>query len=327
MAKSGARNKTAICIVHLGPWPHWIGAFLKSCTLNSHFDWQLYGDHLLNASVPANVRFVQIEIVDYLALIRQKIGIQLDPKVLSSNPYKLIDFKPAVGLLFETQLYGYDAFGFGDIDVIYGDLKYFSDFLSNGYRAFSTLTWGLSGHFSLFENSDEMRKAFMRVPDWKKYLSDPNHTRFDEDHFITAFLTDEEAKLQSICGLPNVSTLRRNQIFLREQYTTPLIPWPWVNGRIDHPTVWYWWKGRVFNEHDLPRDFIYFHFMNYKFARYMDPKYGPSAPWEGKKVSWQSELAYQDGFAIDFNGFRSLSTSERDRLTEIPERSTEPLVF
>ena len=44
------------------------------------------------------------------------------------TPYKLCDYKPAYGEIFAPELSGYDFWGYGDMDLVFGDLRaYFTE--------------------------------------------------------------------------------------------------------------------------------------------------------------------------------------------------------
>ncbi|CAM9638855.1 unnamed protein product, partial [Phaeothamnion confervicola] len=43
-------------------------------------------------------------------------------KLLSKEPYFMVEFKPALGWLFRDQLAHYSHWGYGDLDILFGDL-------------------------------------------------------------------------------------------------------------------------------------------------------------------------------------------------------------
>ena len=74
-----------------------------------------------------------------------------------------------------------------------------------------------------------------------------------------------------------------------------------------HSDVWYWQDGKVTNQHNGARQFMYLHFMNYVSARWMDERYGTRAPWSAFEtpVKFDASLAGR-GFRIDLDGFSLL---------------------
>ena len=65
--------------------------------------------------------FVPISFDDFKGLVRERLKIAFDP----AQPYKLCDIKPALGAVHEREIADYPFFGYGDIDVIYGDISRF----------------------------------------------------------------------------------------------------------------------------------------------------------------------------------------------------------
>ncbi len=155
-----------------------------------------------------------------------------------------------------------------------------------------------------------MQKAFTRVKNWKHHLENPKMIWFDEDMYISAFNYPwwlPEKRQRPFDALLFWSAKYRNNNYFKEQYTTPLTPSKWLNGKEKHPTVWYWNKGHITNNLDGDRDFIYFHFMNYKYHRHLDPVYGEKAFWEGKQKLIHGDLENMDnGIRIDRDGFHIL---------------------
>lgn len=322
--------RTAVVqIVHFGSWPEWIGAFLRSCSTNTDFVWKLYGNCELDAATPQNVTLKILTPDELSDRCRDLLGISISPQTWIRNPYKLCDLKPCLAELFEEDVIGFRVFGFGDIDVIYGDLSAFCGSVPELHDAFGTHIWGMSGHFSLFVNEPRMRRQFRKAPRWREMLEQSEVARFDEDYFIESFMNEAERSQRVLYAPIENCVLDRGRICLREEFTTPLIPYPWIRGR-EHPTTWYWWNGRVYNCMDGPRDFIYLHFMNFKHARSLDPKYGSRAPWFGKEVAWHTCLNTEEGFALDFDGLRPLTGRERQVLAgyeSLPRREREHRSF
>jgi hypothetical protein len=96
-------------------------------------------------------------------------------------PYKLCDFKPAYGYIFADYIKEYDFWGFGDIDVIYGNVRDFiREDLLLSYDFISVRDDYVTGFFSLLRNTDLMNTLFMRSKDYIKVYSESEYCRFDE---------------------------------------------------------------------------------------------------------------------------------------------------
>jgi hypothetical protein len=106
--------------------------------------------------------------------------LDLKAKIMGT-PYKLCDFRPAYGLIFSDFIKKYDFWGFGDIDIIYGNIR---DFINAGllssYDYIGVRSDWVTGFFSLFRNTETMNTLFTKSKDYVKVFSEPDYHRFDE---------------------------------------------------------------------------------------------------------------------------------------------------
>lgn len=130
--------------------------------------------------VPCNIKFVYKTIAELNSLATEKLALP----VQITNGYKLCDFKPTYGLLFSELLQGYDFWGHGDIDMIFGNIRSFiTDELLNTYDLISVRHDFLTGQFLLFRNNGKMNNLFAMSRDYRKVLSSDRHYCFDETNF------------------------------------------------------------------------------------------------------------------------------------------------
>ena len=143
--------------------------FLESCRRNPDIDWLLFSDCPIPENVPENVRIESTTFDEYCALVSQRLSIRFGPQA----PYKLCDIKPALGYIHADRLTGYDFWAFGDLDLIYGNLRrYFTAERLAGYDLFSTHERRVAGHLCLIRNTAEMQRVFMRIKDWEARFAD-----------------------------------------------------------------------------------------------------------------------------------------------------------
>jgi hypothetical protein len=293
-------------------FPEWIDLFFESCRWNPTIDWLIHADCETNADIPKNVTIRQIEWGDYMRLVSVKLGINFQP----SSSYKICDIRPALGIIWDKDVEGYDFFGYGDVDVIYGNIRYFfNDEILENHNVFSTHEWGISGHLCLMRNVPWIKHAYSRVKGWQRLFEMPDYTHFDEGHFFRAFFQLDTYSnrrfplLHWIVDWLNPSNLKyRRGAYMKEQFTTPLVPALWCGMDVQHSHLWFWQDGRVTNDTNDDREFIYLHFMNFKNARHMDASFGAVAPWS--KLTHlvgveKSEIGA--GFSIGLSGFQPLS--------------------
>lgn len=162
-----------------------VPVFLASCRYNGTINWIIRTDCGIPINSPENIKFIPISVSAYIANVSERLNIKFRP----AGNYKICDVKPMCGDLYRDEIADYDCYGFGDLDIIYGDIRkfYTDDILS--YDVISTHEWMLSGHLTLFKNVDFLRKAYLKIPNWKKYLETPQITRFDEDVYSQLFIS------------------------------------------------------------------------------------------------------------------------------------------
>jgi len=127
--------------------------WLQSCRYNPSIDWLVITDDKTKYEYPANVK---VQYTCWEDFRKRALGCLDFPAVLD-RPYKLCDYKPLYGVLFQEEIKGYDFWGYTDIsDTIYGDLRKFltEEKLTNAEKVM------LLGHFSLFRNTKEVNQRY-----------------------------------------------------------------------------------------------------------------------------------------------------------------------
>ncbi|MBU2706238.1 hypothetical protein KCM76_09585 [Zooshikella marina] len=289
----------AIIIPYFGQWPEWIDLYIESCKHNPTIDWLLFSDCPPPNNTAKNVKLTYISFQDY----KKKISDALDINFEDADPYKLCDIKPALGFIHQDEIKHYDYYGFGDIDVIYGDIRSFYNEQVLTHNLISTHWDRISGHLALFKNTQKNRTAFKLIKNWQQFMADTKHHGIDESKFSKIYLRHKKysAWLRKCYAMFNA--YNRNCYF-KEQYSTILSPILWINGSEEHPTVWYWKSGKLTNNTDGDREFLYLHFMNLKSAAWLPKKYGNKAAWESlSHINLVPPNKVTDGWIISEKGF------------------------
>jgi hypothetical protein len=272
---------------YFGRWPAWMNFFVESCKWNPEVRWRFYTDCGEPENKAGNIDYVPISFDDYKALVRARLKIAFDP----ADPYKLCDLKPALGLLHEQDIAGYPFFGYGDLDVIYGNIAAFYDSERlAGFDVVSTHPERLSGHFAVLRNTSELRHAFERVAGYRAQLESPGYTGFDEHQFSLV--------------LPQSAAERA---LFTERYSTVLSPRGWHDGTMNYPQRWFWKRGRLTNERDGAREFLYLHFMRWQSPRWINnPAQPGEAAWVGRDIIGMDWRHAADGFCVSPAGFAAI---------------------
>ena len=145
--------KVALIICYYGELPACFDVWVRTAGYNKRFDFLIVTDLEYRGTLPENIHFIKMGFGELKDRIEQKMGFTISLE----HPYKLCDFKPAYGLIFENELEGYDYFGNFDVDLAFGDLsKFVTDDILRKYEKLFHL-----GHFTLYKNNDKMRTLFM----------------------------------------------------------------------------------------------------------------------------------------------------------------------
>lgn len=172
-----SKYKIALIIPYFGEFPNFFKLWLKSCEYNESIDWIIFTDNKTQYNYPKNVHINYIEFEE----LKSKIQEKFDFKITLDSPYKLCDYKPAYGHIFEEYLKEYDFWGHCDVDLIWGNIRTFitDEILSKYDRLFS------EGHFILYRNSFEICRWYKTLKgigdiDYKKVYTDSDSYCFDE---------------------------------------------------------------------------------------------------------------------------------------------------
>lgn len=169
-------KKVCVIIPYFGRWPVYFGLFLDGCDRNPDVDILFFTDLEPPARVPGNVTFHPFT----LDRVNQAIRTSTCQVSNIKRPFKLCDVRPAYGLLFQKYISSYDFWGWGDIDVVYGNLSPWlsDDVLANDVISFRN-RW-LSGSLTLVRNTNYLNKLFLQSPDIGKLFASDEYFGFDE---------------------------------------------------------------------------------------------------------------------------------------------------
>lgn len=274
------KYKIAIIIPYFGKWPEWVDLFFYSCMQNSEIDFLIYTDcekpKILESS--SNVHYKEISFDDYSNFVSHRLKIDFHPQ----NPYKICGLRPFFGFVHQDDIKDYDFWGFGDVDLVLGDIKkFYSDALLEKHDVLSTHADHISGHFTILRNTEKYRNICFNIKDWKDILESEKIHGLDEGDF-TYVLFPALKYIQYIRRIIRKTTnwkgehkfyanlifgLRyffhyKKELYFKEQYTTPYLYDSEIHAK-NNETEWIYKDGKIYNE-KTKKEHIYFHFMFYK---------------------------------------------------------------
>lgn len=164
-------------VPYFGKLPNYFQLFLNSCAWNEDYNWLIFADDLTSYEYPKNVMKINTTFDELKKLIIPKF----DFNISLLTPYKLCDYKPAYGYIFEKYICDYKFWGHCDIDIIMGKISNFiTDDMLDIYDKLFCL-----GHFTLYRNTIDNNRLFMSEYKgellYKQVFSSPNIWIFDEE--------------------------------------------------------------------------------------------------------------------------------------------------
>lgn len=201
---------------YFGKWPEWIELYLRSCSFNNFIDFHFFTDCCIPNCAYENTIFHSISWENYQKLISERLCINYQRQ----SAYALCDVRPFYGFIHKKLLQNYDFWGFGDIDVCYGNLSNFINTKTlNSKNVISMHADRISGHFALFRNSEHFRNLCFSIPNWKEKLQSTKQYGMDE-HDLTCLVFP---------GIKNIHRLYRHLCskFVKDYRTGyKLLIWP-----------------------------------------------------------------------------------------------------
>jgi hypothetical protein len=162
--------KITLIIPYFGKFPEISKLFFLTCRYNSNLHFLLLCDQKKPANLPPNVEYIYFTLKDFCKLASQKLGI----KITIRFPYKLCDFKPMYGIIFEEYLERSTFWGYCDVDMIFGNT---TDFLNTNiftnYEIITSRKETLSGNFTLYKNSERLNNLYLQSDCWKQIVKNP----------------------------------------------------------------------------------------------------------------------------------------------------------
>jgi hypothetical protein len=149
---AGGAVKVALIVPYFGRRPPYFDVFLKSVERIRHFHWHLLTDCIDLPWPSEQVTVHRTTLADCRAAIERAAGMP----ITLDKPYKLCDYRPVYGLAFPELLEGCSHWGYGDLDLLMGDVDgFFERFLQRGEEKFL-----IRGHCSVFPNTQRMLTLF-----------------------------------------------------------------------------------------------------------------------------------------------------------------------
>lgn len=161
---------------YFGKLPVQYKMWRESALRNPSVDFMFFTD--ADVEPAPNIIVHKMQFYDFQQLTQKAF----DFTIVLDRPYKLCEYKQAYGYILHDYIKKYDFWGFGDLDLVYGDIR---SFLTDSVLQHTFLLgWG---HLTLLRNDDDANTYFMKQIDgyqnYKDAFTTSKITFFDEyDH-------------------------------------------------------------------------------------------------------------------------------------------------
>ncbi|TKB98228.1 DUF6625 family protein [Pedobacter cryotolerans] len=171
-------KKILLLIPYFGEWPKYFELYLSSCSHNEWLQILFITDLPIPKKYPNNIRFEKSSLNEISSLIEVKLSLS---GFALNNAYKLCDFKPTYGIIFDNYTIGYEYWGYGDIDLFYGNLEEKVKYeISKSYDVISAREEIVSGSFTLIKNNNYNNNLFKKLDQFEKLAKSERYEGIDE---------------------------------------------------------------------------------------------------------------------------------------------------
>lgn len=193
------QRRIIFIIPYFGTLPKYFQLWLDSAEINNDLaDFYIITDqNLSNYRLPNNVYFNYQDFDSF----KKKIQINFNFKINLAHPYKLCDFRPAYGEIFNSIIKDYEFWGFCDVDVIFGRLKPFLE----KYGLFDSYVdkIGCLGHLEIMRNTKIVNSTYKKskddkMLDYKYVFSRPYSYLFDEQFSFNKLAIENNLKVETL---------------------------------------------------------------------------------------------------------------------------------
>lgn len=166
-------KSVVIIFPYFGTLPVQYKMWRASALYNPTVDFMFFTD--AHVKPEKNIIVHKMPFSEFKKIIQQAF----DFPIVLDRPYKLCEYKQAYGYILQDYIKAYDFWGFGDLDLVYGDIR---SFLTDSVLEHSfILGWG---HLTLLRNNEDANTYFMKQEEgYQNYydaFSTSKITFFDE---------------------------------------------------------------------------------------------------------------------------------------------------
>lgn len=153
---NNSKNKIVILCPYFGKLPGYYKYTMATMATNEFIDWYIITDDIFDDKQYSNVFCIESKFDE----IQKIISKEFDCKI--NKVYKLCDYKPLYGIIFQELIKGYEYWGYSDLDILFGDLsRCLSDNNLSRYDKIFEL-----GHLSIYRNDAQINSICTSIENY-----------------------------------------------------------------------------------------------------------------------------------------------------------------
>jgi len=173
----------ALIIPWYGSYPWYFPYFVYTVGFSLTVDFIIVTDNTDEIpNKPDNLKIVYHTMNELKEDFSSKLGFGVN----IDSAYKLCDFRPAYGFLFQDIIKEYDFWGHTDFDIVFGDIRGFmTEEVLQNYDVITCRHDFTAGCFTLYRNTDYCNMLFTKSNAYQTVFSTPENYWFDECGMLT----------------------------------------------------------------------------------------------------------------------------------------------
>ena len=254
-----------LLIPYFGKLPSYFPAFVHSCSGMRGGKIMLLTDDesVSEYSFPEVFIVKKMSFLDMQKKVKERLG-----GILPSG-YKLCDYRPAYGVLFDEYIKGFEYWGYCDCDTLMGDVLGFLEKIN--YQQYDRI--GSKGHFTIYRNNDNIKKLYLHKMKKAKPIADFRYV--SKTSYPCNF---DERGMNDICREVGLSFYRENHVLaVEDHHSLHFHTYGTVYSSNVPPQLFVWEDGKVYlYEHEQggsikKTEYMYIHYEGRKNLEIFGP--------------------------------------------------------
>lgn len=278
---------------HFGAFPSWINLTFETFSRNRDFELIVVTDQKTDKfSKYSNISFYHCSLEDFSNLAAQKTKTNVNIK----RGYKICDFRPAFGVIFDEYLQNYDYWGHLDLDTFWGDMSSgLNHIIAKQYDIICAASHHVGGPFCLYKNTEKINNLYKKNSYYIHAFEVEKNVDFDEIG-IKIDNNGFEKTVRISEANREIDVFRGKQFYLQDfdsSWWIKQVKKAFPDDTYLYPAFEFgkgiWQDGKIF-DFQQEKEYVFYHFID-----------GKRRLFRPFKIKWCHQINY---FYIGINGIK-----------------------